>query len=237
MEIGSSAPPSGTRSASHRRGVPHEFVNGIIMLPNSGQAHATLDCDTKSCCLRARSAFERRIPQPPSPPGFGADRAQQVLRTVQSPNALRAGASRPDLFSCDGRMETCSSCRTRDGRERGAEEGARLLDRAALHQHRDAVDAVALERLQRHAPGIGLAGPIAELDPAAQHVVVGDRAALVLAALDRDRDRLGEIRRARPRALPRGGGVPSGALTLDAAVGERERHRQRQRRRCSGGFA
>src|SRR5229473_1811050 len=64
---------------------PHGFVNGIIILPNSGQARAKLKRDTKTCCLRARSAIERRIPQPPSPPEFGTDRAQLVPRMLSIP--------------------------------------------------------------------------------------------------------------------------------------------------------
>ena len=52
------------------------IVNGIILLPNCRQARAQLECDLNDCCLRARSASERRIPQPPSPPEFGVDRAQ-----------------------------------------------------------------------------------------------------------------------------------------------------------------
>ena len=73
---------SGTPNATHRRCVSHEFVNGIILLPNCRQAHAKLNCDTRSRCLGARSAIERRIPQPPSPPEFGTDRAQPLTRTT-----------------------------------------------------------------------------------------------------------------------------------------------------------
>ena len=54
----------------------HRFVKGIILLPNCRQARAPLECDLHQRCLRARSASERRIPQPPSPPEFGVDRAQ-----------------------------------------------------------------------------------------------------------------------------------------------------------------
>jgi hypothetical protein len=59
----------------------HEFVNGIILLPDFGQSGVNLEWETEDCCLRARSAFERRIPQPPSPPGFGAGRAQSFCCT------------------------------------------------------------------------------------------------------------------------------------------------------------
>src|ERR1700681_769544 len=53
------------------------------MLPKFGQARAQLECETGTCCLWARSAFEHRIPQPPAPRGleqigpenFASDRA------------------------------------------------------------------------------------------------------------------------------------------------------------------
>src|ERR1700690_3458616 len=40
------------------------------MLPEFGQARAKLKCDKHRRCLRARSAFEHRIPQPPAPRGL-----------------------------------------------------------------------------------------------------------------------------------------------------------------------
>src|SRR5262249_80193 len=49
----------------------HGFVNGFIMLPNCGPARANLKWEEKDCCLRARSASERRISQPPSPRSSG----------------------------------------------------------------------------------------------------------------------------------------------------------------------
>src|SRR5262245_40028813 len=73
-----------------------------------------------------------------------------------------------------------------DRRERSAEDRLRLFHRAALHQDRRFVDIGALERLHRDAPRVGLAGPIAELDPPPHDVVVGDRAAFIFAAPNRD---------------------------------------------------
>jgi hypothetical protein len=87
----------------HPDGGHHEFVNGFIMLPNCRQARAKLECDPEDCCLRARSAVERRNSQPPSPPEFGwigpvgtqgvATRVR--VRVRFNPNNFRAGASRP----------------------------------------------------------------------------------------------------------------------------------------------
>src|SRR5262249_460472 len=73
-----------------------------------------------------------------------------------------------------------------DRRERGAEDRLRLFHRAALPQARRFVDIGALERLHWDAPRVGLAGPIAELDPPPHDVVVGDRAAFIFAAPNRD---------------------------------------------------
>src|SRR6516162_1218423 len=73
-----------------------------------------------------------------------------------------------------------------DRRERRAEDRLRLFHRAALHQYSRFVDVSALERLHGDAPRIGLAGPIAELDPAPHDVVIRDRAALVFAAPNGD---------------------------------------------------
>jgi hypothetical protein len=49
---------------------PHGFFSNIIMLPKFEQARAKLECEICACCLRARSAFEHRIPQPPAPRGL-----------------------------------------------------------------------------------------------------------------------------------------------------------------------
>jgi hypothetical protein len=49
---------------------PHRFFNNIIMLPEFEQARAKLECELGPCCLRARSAFEHRISQPPAPRGL-----------------------------------------------------------------------------------------------------------------------------------------------------------------------
>src|SRR5882672_10050930 len=51
------------------RGLTDSLVTFII-LPKFEQARAKLECDKRNCCLRARSAFERRIPQPPAPRGL-----------------------------------------------------------------------------------------------------------------------------------------------------------------------
>jgi hypothetical protein len=91
----------------HRTGGHHEFVNGFIMLPNCRQARAKLECDPEHCCLRARSAVERRNSQPPSPPEFGwiGPVGTQVVamrvrvRVRFNPNDFRAGASRPVFLS------------------------------------------------------------------------------------------------------------------------------------------
>jgi hypothetical protein len=76
------------------------------MPPEFEQAHAKLECDTCACCLRVRSAFEHRIPQPPAPRGL-----EQV-----GPEASLAGRphGRPFLlpaFLSPAPLVGSSSCR------------------------------------------------------------------------------------------------------------------------------
>src|SRR5262249_17849618 len=47
----------------------HGFVNGIMMLPNSGQARAKLECESRDRCLRARSCLAAPDSSAPQPPG------------------------------------------------------------------------------------------------------------------------------------------------------------------------
>ena len=75
---------------------------------------------------------------------------------------------------------------------------------------------------ERNAPRIGLAGPIAELDPAPHHVVIGDGAPVVLAAADRDRDAFDNAQsQTSPLARP---SLAVGNGDVQLAVGERKRH-------------
>src|SRR5258708_22963103 len=57
---------------------PHGFVNGIIMLPNSGQARAKPKCQTGDCCVRALSFFEAPVFQPPVPRRFEVDPSRSL---------------------------------------------------------------------------------------------------------------------------------------------------------------
>src|SRR4051794_2819626 len=49
-------------------------------------------------CLGARSALGHRIPQPPSPPGFGADQAHVAFRVWFNPPLFCGPASRRPVF-------------------------------------------------------------------------------------------------------------------------------------------
>jgi len=69
-------PPGWNRTCVIVSARNHGFVNGIILLPDSGQALAALESEIAACCLRARFGLDRRISQPPSPPEFGSDRAR-----------------------------------------------------------------------------------------------------------------------------------------------------------------
>src|SRR6185436_1783043 len=67
---------------------------------------------------------------------------------------------------------------------------------AALHHHRGRIDAGGLNILHWDAERLGLAVPIAKLDPAPHHIGVGKAVTAVLAAADRHRNRSGD--RAKP---------------------------------------
>src|SRR2546423_1049783 len=67
-----------------------------------------------------------------------------------------------------------------------AQDGFGLFRAAARPEGGGFVDVRPLGRLARDAPRIGLAGPIAELDPATRNIVVGDGATFFPAARDRD---------------------------------------------------
>jgi len=67
-------------------GIPadHGFVSKIIKLPNFGQGTAKLASRMVSVVTSGPVSRERRIPQPPSPPGL-EQTGPVVSRTVQSP--------------------------------------------------------------------------------------------------------------------------------------------------------
>src|SRR5499427_496303 len=78
-------PPAGSRDCDIVTGDHHGFVNGIIILPNSGQARAKLECDWGDCCLRARSC-------PPAPRisgRIGPAQCEYAFRVRFNPNDSR----------------------------------------------------------------------------------------------------------------------------------------------------
>jgi hypothetical protein len=85
--------PGTTAQVRHVNGGHHEFVNGFIMLPNCRQARAKLKCDPEDCCLRARSAAERRNSQPPSPPEFGWAGPVWHARSSDTRRSTRKGST------------------------------------------------------------------------------------------------------------------------------------------------
>jgi hypothetical protein len=88
----------------------HVIVNQIIMLPDFSQGGVKLQCETEGCCLKGPVCCEHRIPQPPSPPGFGVDRAHCSALRVSC--VVKAGASRP-FFTPDFRAKTSAATRMR----------------------------------------------------------------------------------------------------------------------------
>src|ERR1043165_4249199 len=142
--------------------------------------------------IRARSRSSTGFLSPPAPRGL--DRPGPSSRTVQSPHVLRAGSSRPDFFwtgffrprffaDC-----SCDDARLFQRRDIRAEHRARRVLAAGLDDHRDVLGLVIAELANWQREAARHAGPLAELDPFAHHVVIRDRVARVLALADRDRD-------------------------------------------------
>jgi ABC-type taurine transport system ATPase subunit len=73
--------------------------------------------------------------------------------------------------------------------DRGAQNGAWIVEGADLDDHRHTVDCTIDDVGRRYAQIERGRGPIPEFDPMADHVVVGQRVASVLPTLDRDRRR------------------------------------------------
>src|SRR5260370_10161564 len=73
-----------------------------------------------------------------------------------------------------------------DRLDRGAEHPARMIERAGLHDHREGIDAVFGESRGGHAERMLGAVPLAQPQPAADHVVIDDAAPAVLAAAHRN---------------------------------------------------
>src|SRR5215471_19855996 len=96
-------PPAGSRDCDIVTDDHHGFVNGIIILPNSGQARAKLECDWGDSCLRARSCLgvpDSSAPQPPGVQGGSGPLSASMRSAYGSiPNDFRAGSSRP-FFHC-----------------------------------------------------------------------------------------------------------------------------------------
>src|SRR5262249_3514463 len=148
-------PPS-SRDCDIVTGDHHGFVNGIIILPNSGQARAKLECDWGDCCLRARSCLgvpDSLAPQPPGVQG-GSGPLSASMRSVYGSIPMTFGRLEPAFFSRQARPMTEQACSLArrlviclvDRRERRAEDRLRLFHRAALHQHSRFIDVGALER-------------------------------------------------------------------------------------------
>src|SRR5215813_6646672 len=73
-------------------------------------------------------------------------------------------------------------------RDRRAEDEARMFKCAVLHHDRRGSDALGFDLVERDRPEFAVRA--VELGPAPRHVVIRDALALVLAALDRDGDRV-----------------------------------------------
>ena len=93
-------PPAGSRDCGIVTGDHHGFVNGIIILPNSGQARAKLECDWGDCCLRARSRLgvpDSSAPQPPGVQG-GSGPLSESMRSAYGSIPMTLGRLEPAFF-------------------------------------------------------------------------------------------------------------------------------------------
>src|SRR5215510_5408587 len=214
-------------------------LRGSQQCPNSAQAAPRWRAKKKTVASRVRSGSSAGILSPPAPRG-SAGPAQAVSRTVQSPNAYRPanaglflwGEWRIEKERSGSSVPFAISLRYSplvQGGGCGTQHAAGLGDLAGLDQHRQRVGLLHVEIGHRQAPAARRAVPVAELHPAARHVIVRDRLAAVLAARDRYRDTLGH------RAQPDLGaatrlGAPRDAH-IDASALNREQHRHVHRSR------
>src|ERR1043166_2674832 len=193
---------TGRPSFAARQSLTNTSVK-IIKPPHLRPAHAPEDCEKEGSQgpVRESSGFL----SPPAPRGLSGP--GPVLHTVQSPNV--SGRLSAGLFF----IRTTDDGSLRGGRrllrrlssvvcrlisayrgERGAQHDPGSVGGAGLHDHGGGIGA--LEVSDRYGEGTRDAGPLADLDPAAHHFVVGDRVPAVLAARDRNRD--GAAERAQP---------------------------------------
>src|SRR5262249_46886846 len=110
-------------------------------------------------------------------------------------------------------------------RQSGAEDEAWPLERAVLYHDRRGGDALGFDLVERDRPELAVRA--VELGPAPCHVVICDGLALVLAALDRDGDRLRQSHAHASRGRPREAGL--GQCHREASATDRYGQRQRKR--------
>src|ERR1043166_3461367 len=171
---------TGRPSFAARQSLTNTSVK-IIKPPHLRPAHAPEDCEKEGSQgpVRESSGFL----SPPAPRGLSGP--GPVLHTVQSPNVSGRLFRRPSFFRRmeDGRRIAearpaplpSSVVRRLDlayRGEGGAQHHARAIGGPSLHDHGGGIGG--LEGSDRHAGRARGAAPLAELDPAPHHVVVGD---------------------------------------------------------------
>src|SRR5208282_6196204 len=119
------------------------------------------------------------------PDGLTAGRSPAFFTTTDDRGTGIRVVSASPVF---GRLSVACRCGSYQRNEAGAENDARPVMRALLHHDDGSIDFGGLDIRDRHAPGRFRAGPIAKLDPAPHHVVIGDRAPAIFAAADLHRN-------------------------------------------------
>src|SRR5260370_20859822 len=88
-------PPAGSRDRDIVSGDHHGFVNGIIILPNSGQARMRVGTLLPQGPVLPWSAGFFSPPAPRSSGRIGPAQCEYAFRVRFNPNDFRAGPSRP----------------------------------------------------------------------------------------------------------------------------------------------
>src|SRR5215471_3553790 len=92
-------------------------------------------------------------------------------------------------YRVDPISATFSGYALMQGGHRSADDRTRALGSACLHHDRHLVDLVTFNVFERNGPASSGAGPFAEFEPAAHHVVIGDGATMIFTAADGNRNR------------------------------------------------
>ena len=179
----------------------------IIMQPNFRQATALLDCETVATAMARSFRYRILSPQPPGACGSGRPPQRLDLSLCFGPATAGpflyafSGGSHPAARDCDFDAHCgdafvayadpvmtprqMQSVQPGEGRP-DHRAGLVALRRPATSRRARRPPITALHIFHRNGPATGLAArPVADLDPASNHIGVGQSVAAVLAAPER----------------------------------------------------